>query len=100
MNDDETHSLFLFLLNQIYFGIVLFEKKNQLKKQASEELKYFLANNAFAQKYVDDFIKTVLENEIIPDILIETLKGIDVSRNFEYYRQSNPSIQLPPRYIN
>ncbi len=65
-------------------------------------MKYFKSNNVFAQKYVDDFIKTVIENEIVPDILIETLRDMDVNRSFyEYYRyptyyETPPPPPMPP----
>ena len=38
--------------------------------KTNDENEFFKYNQEFALNYVDEFIKTTLENEIIPDILI------------------------------
>lgn len=54
----------------------------------------------FAQKYLDEFIKQSLENEIIPDILIDTLKSLDVDRSFyEHYRYPTYIEEPPKTYV-
>ena len=54
----------------------------------------------FAQKYIDEFIKQSLENEIIPDILIDTLKSLDVDRSFyEHYRYPTYIEEQPKTYV-
>lgn len=50
-------------------------------KKASDEYCYFKDNEQFSYRYVDEFIDKMLQNELIPDMLIETLSEMTVDEN-------------------
>ena len=51
------------------------------KKKASDEYEYFKSNDSFANEYVNSFIDIILENEIIPDLLILILNEMNIEES-------------------
>jgi hypothetical protein len=41
--------------------------------QATDEYDYFKTNTAFSNQYIDEFISKTLQDQIIPDLLIESI---------------------------
>jgi hypothetical protein len=60
-------------------------------QKSGEEYRYFKSNEQFADFYVDSFIRKSLQNELIPDILIETLNDmtLDVNNEEKYHLPSD-----------
>ena len=76
--------------------------------KAVDEYQYFKKNERFANEYVDDFIEKILENEVVPDLLIETLNEMTFDNNnhgnarlpSDRYEKSTRGIRYLPDHIN
>ena len=67
--------------------VLLFFVNRHWQKKEADEYQYFKANTTFANDYVDEFLTKLLEIEIIPDILIETLSEMNLDeKNFNKFR--------------
>lgn len=52
-------------------------KKNSLRFQEPSDYLYIRRNEAFANRFIEDFINKTIEDQLIPDLLLEVIGEID-----------------------